>query len=735
MKRRTIFLSLVVLAFLAAALLAGSLSASKAEAELGGGKKAQDGKLVLVDKGDLEVPPDQAPALIVDAGGRGSRSVTLLEEGFEDYQPGTSPWPQDWTYHPVAGSAYWAIYGSSPYSGDNHMGCTDDVVVDNWLVTSMLHVPAEGDAFEFYARAWYGETETWEVWINSDGNTVADFLSSGTMLGSDATSSSTYAHYSYPIPAQYHGSDVWFSIRCLSEDGHLFCVDNVTMPNLGYFEGFEGTPVTGFPPDGWTHEVVSGTDPDNEWQVSDGSNTHPSGVMPVEGSGMVEYDSYWTDDGNSARLITPAFDLSDPALNSVVFSFWMYHDTGYPNDDDRVEIQSSTDGSNWTTHYTYSRNNGSTGWDWHSFTVSSNPSYTQYYFGLTGISEYGNSIYVDYVKVYVYSSYDMQILDTTANIGGTVAVEVYGKWEEPMQAYQLGISFDDSKLAFNSLDFTGSITDSYSPSSGPMGDEMSPGFLSIGALWDPTSMPPGLSVVGSERLVTIVFDVIATEETVTELVLEDVSVYTYTDGSHNTYEASPYRASGTVVITEPTAVCGDADGNEIVNIADAVCLISYIFGGGPPPLPLCSGDCDGSGFLNISDAVHLIGYIFGGGIPPQENCCNPVWKTYGGIWTVASLSDPENVVGGKGTFTGLALGGRQTPREVLCGDANGSGSVNSLDWIYIMNYLFVHGSPAPVPEECVADVNGTGNVNIADAAYILNWLHGGPGMQPDCCIY
>lgn len=67
-------------------------------------------------------------------------------------------------------------------------------------------------------------------------------------------------------------------------------------------------------------------------------------------------------------------------------------------------------------------------------------------------------------------------------------------------------------------------------------------------------------------------------------------------------------------------ICGDADGNGIVNISDAVYLISYIFGGGPPPDPLVSGDADCNGIVNISDAVYLISYIFGGGPAPCSEC-------------------------------------------------------------------------------------------------------------------
>jgi hypothetical protein len=70
----------------------------------------------------------------------------------------------------------------------------------------------------------------------------------------------------------------------------------------------------------------------------------------------------------------------------------------------------------------------------------------------------------------------------------------------------------------------------------------------------------------------------------------------------------------------PPFVCGDADGNTIVNISDAVYLIAYIFGGGSAPDPLLSGDADCNQIVNISDAVYLIAYIFGGGPAPCENC-------------------------------------------------------------------------------------------------------------------
>ena len=70
---------------------------------------------------------------------------------------------------------------------------------------------------------------------------------------------------------------------------------------------------------------------------------------------------------------------------------------------------------------------------------------------------------------------------------------------------------------------------------------------------------------------------------------------------------------------EPQYICGDANADGIVNISDAVYLVTYIFSGGPAPVPLLSGDANCDGVVNISDAVYLISYIFGGGPAP----CDP----------------------------------------------------------------------------------------------------------------
>ena len=66
------------------------------------------------------------------------------------------------------------------------------------------------------------------------------------------------------------------------------------------------------------------------------------------------------------------------------------------------------------------------------------------------------------------------------------------------------------------------------------------------------------------------------------------------------------------------AICGDTNGDETVNVSDAVHIINYIFGSGGAPDPLSTGDTNCDTMVNVSDAVYIINYVFVGGNPPCD---------------------------------------------------------------------------------------------------------------------
>jgi hypothetical protein len=62
---------------------------------------------------------------------------------------------------------------------------------------------------------------------------------------------------------------------------------------------------------------------------------------------------------------------------------------------------------------------------------------------------------------------------------------------------------------------------------------------------------------------------------------------------------------------------GDATADGIVNIADVVYLVNYLFTGGIKPCPMEAGDATCDGIVNIADVVYLVNYLFTGGPPPS----------------------------------------------------------------------------------------------------------------------
>lgn len=87
-----------------------------------------------------------------------------------------------------------------------------------------------------------------------------------------------------------------------------------------------------------------------------------------------------------------------------------------------------------------------------------------------------------------------------------------------------------------------------------------------------------------------------------------------------TLTAADYCNVDTLSFELTTYFCGDADQSGGVDIDDAVALISFIFSGGPAPVPEDAGDVDCSGGIDIDDVVLIIAFIFSGGSEPCAEC-------------------------------------------------------------------------------------------------------------------
>jgi hypothetical protein len=73
--------------------------------------------------------------------------------------------------------------------------------------------------------------------------------------------------------------------------------------------------------------------------------------------------------------------------------------------------------------------------------------------------------------------------------------------------------------------------------------------------------------------------------------------------------------------------CGDVNDDGIVNVADVIYLVSYLYRGGPPPIPMvCVGDVNNDEIVNVADIVYLISYLYRFGPEPSPYCCTPPWN-------------------------------------------------------------------------------------------------------------
>jgi len=80
---------------------------------------------------------------------------------------------------------------------------------------------------------------------------------------------------------------------------------------------------------------------------------------------------------------------------------------------------------------------------------------------------------------------------------------------------------------------------------------------------------------------------------------------------------------------------GDSNGDNALDLSDAVYLLSHLFQGGPAAVLFCdpagpkeegcaaeNGDSNGDNALDLSDGIYLLGHLFQGGLPPVDICEN-----------------------------------------------------------------------------------------------------------------
>jgi len=208
----------------------------------------------------------------------------------------------------------------------------------------------------------------------------------------------------------------------------------------------------------------------------------------------------------------------------------------------------------------------------------------------------------------------------------SIGVPLYVWADDTLGALSIALHVDDSRLQLCSFDTTGTVFNQEGctwTATVVDSEANSIGFGYFNALTNWTPNPQGL--IGTVYLKPAPGIPGGSQFTIDSTFIAPAIFLEFTtvvNGYVHAVRPAPFfNGDGpNVEFSDAGYVCGDANGDGFANITDAVYLITYIFAGGDPPVPLLAGDANCDGTPNITDAVYLIMYIFAEGPEPCAEC-------------------------------------------------------------------------------------------------------------------
>ncbi len=181
----------------------------------------------------------------------------------------------------------------------------------------------------------------------------------------------------------------------------LFAVSMFVFVSFGFAqqtmlltESFEsGTGTT--PPAGWALEQVSGTTLGVNFVTT---STNPTISAAYDGVRFVQYNSYGISSGSTRLKRTAAVSTTNKSFIMVDFAW--FEDPGYTTNNDKVDVQWSTNGTTWNTAATFARYNAVAGWKAKNVVLPAGANnQATLYVAFQFTSAYGNNCAMDLVHV------------------------------------------------------------------------------------------------------------------------------------------------------------------------------------------------------------------------------------------------------------------------------------------------------------------------------------------------
>lgn len=104
---------------------------------------------------------------------------------------------------------------------------------------------------------------------------------------------------------------------------------------------------------------------------------------------------------------------------------------------------------------------------------------------------------------------------------------------------------------------------------------------------------------------------------------DEVGGYQYYIETEKSYELGHGRINCYQALTlasNYTYVYGDANGDDVVNVADAIFLLNYLFRSGTLPDPPSAGDANGDCQVGLADVLYILNYLYRLGPTPERGC-------------------------------------------------------------------------------------------------------------------
>ena len=147
--------------------------------------------------------------------------------------------------------------------------------------------------------------------------------------------------------------------------------------------------------DAWYAANVTGGA--GKWTLNT-SGTNPSAATH-SGTYMAQFNSFTAASGNQTRVYSGTSVAIPATAKSATLTYWMFHDTGRPSNNDRFQPQVTGNGGAWSNvGSSVSRYNGTTGWSQHTADISSYIGKTVQV-GVLATSAAGYNMYLDDVAV------------------------------------------------------------------------------------------------------------------------------------------------------------------------------------------------------------------------------------------------------------------------------------------------------------------------------------------------